>query len=61
MYSQMDMKDIIKKVYDASDIMTRPCYLSARGKVRNIDVEQIGHCSLVMFKKGKTNIFVHSL
>lgn len=40
----MDIKDIIRKVYNASNIMTRSRYLSATGEVRNIDAGQI-QCS----------------
>lgn len=36
MFPKMDIKDKIKKVYKVSNIMTRSCYLSARGEVRNI-------------------------
>lgn len=41
MYPNIDIKDIIRKVYYASNIMTRSCYLSTTTEVRNIDAGQI--------------------
>lgn len=59
MCPKMDIKDIIRRVYSA--IMIRSCYLGARGEVRNTDAGQIRRCSLAVFKKGETNVFLHSL
>lgn len=41
MHSTMDIKDFIREVYNASNIMTRPCYLSARGEVKITDAVQM--------------------
>jgi len=43
MYLKMNVKDIVRKVDNASNVMTRSCYLSARGEVRNIVAGQICH------------------
>lgn len=63
MHPTMDIKDFIREVYNASSIMTRSCYLSARDEVRNTDAVQM--CARHMItgsiqEKGKTN-FLHSL
>lgn len=63
MHPTMDIKDFIREVYNASNIMTRSCYLSARGEVRNIDAVQMCHSYMItssIQEKGETN-FLHSL
>lgn len=57
----MDIKAFMKEVYYASNIMTRSCYLSARGEVRNTDAVQICPSHMITIQeKGKKN-FLHSL
>lgn len=63
MHPTMDIKDFIREVYNASNIMTRSCYLNARGEVRNTDAVQMCHSHMIttsIQEKGKTN-FLHSL
>lgn len=47
MYPTMDIKDFIKEVCNASNIMTRSGYLSARGGVRNTDAVQMCHSCMI--------------
>lgn len=57
MHSTMDIKDFIREVYNASNIMTRPCYLSARGEVKITDAVQMCHSHMTTSstqEKGKT-------
>lgn len=63
MYPTVDIKHFIREIYNASTIMTRSCYLSARGEVRNTDAVQICPSHMItgtIQEKGRTN-FLHSL